>query len=83
MADALSLSAILGVPLWLLILAVIWSLVWKALALWKSARRNSPVWFIALLVINTFGILEILYLFLFSKIKLPKVKEKEKSKKKR
>jgi phosphoglycerol transferase MdoB-like AlkP superfamily enzyme len=45
---------------------VIWSLIWKGLALWKAARQNSKVWFVILLVINTFGILEILYLYVLS-----------------
>jgi hypothetical protein len=57
-----------NIPLWLIAIALIWSLIWKGFALWKAARKNSPAWFIALLVINTLGILEILYLFLFSKI---------------
>lgn len=53
-----------------ILLAVIltWSLVWKGLALWKAARMKSKVWFVAILIINTIGILEILYFFLFSKI---------------
>ncbi len=44
----------------------IWSLAWKGIALWKSARLNKMWWFIPLLVINTMGILEILYIFIFS-----------------
>ena len=51
----------------LLALIVAWSIVWKGLALWKSARTDSKVWFVVFLVVNTFGILEILYLFIFSK----------------
>lgn len=50
-------------------LLIAWSLVWKGLALWKSAQRKENWWFVALLVINTAGILEILYLFVFSKEK--------------
>ena len=46
---------------------VIWSAAWKGIALWKSARNASKFWFIALLVINTVGILEIIYIFFFSK----------------
>ncbi|OHA46449.1 MAG: hypothetical protein A2541_00575 [Candidatus Taylorbacteria bacterium RIFOXYD2_FULL_36_9] len=45
-----------------LIILAIWSLVWKGLALWQSARREEKVWFIALLVLNTLGLLEIIYL---------------------
>lgn len=48
---------------------MIWSLIWKGLALWKAAGRKEKWWFVALLVINTIGILEILYLFVFSKSK--------------
>lgn len=52
---------------WIILLAVLWSVPWKGLALWKSARQNQKWWFIALLVINTLAILEILYIFVFSK----------------
>lgn len=45
-------------------LLVIWIVVWKGLALWKAARLERKWWFIALLVINTWGILEIIYYFL-------------------
>ncbi len=53
-------------PSVLFILAT-WSIIWKGLALWKAGRQNQLNWFIVLLVINIFGILEILYLFIFSK----------------
>ncbi len=51
-------------PLWsvLLIIAVAWELAWKGAALWKAARDNQAGWFIALLVINSVGILPIIYL---------------------
>ena len=47
---------------------LVWSLVWKGTALWHAARRNDRVWFILLLVINTVGILEIIYLLFVAKI---------------
>ncbi|MBP8599650.1 hypothetical protein KBI31_00170 [Patescibacteria group bacterium] len=50
------------------LLVTSWALVWKGIALWKSARHNQKWWFIALLVINTLGLLEILYIFVFSKL---------------
>jgi len=50
------------------LLVTSWALVWKGIALWKSARHNQKWWFIALLVINTLGLLEILYIFIFSKL---------------
>lgn len=52
----------------------VWSLIWKGLALWKSAQRKEKVWFIVLLILNTLGLLEILYLFVFSS-KEKRVKE--------
>jgi methionyl-tRNA synthetase len=41
---------------------LLWIIIWKALALWQSARRGQKIWFIALLVVNTLGLLEIIYL---------------------
>ena len=62
----------------LLFVVVVWSIVWKGLALWKSARASSKVWFVVFLIVNTLGILEILYLYVFSKKKSlsPVVEEK-------
>jgi hypothetical protein len=50
-------------------LLTIWALVWKGIALWKAARNSSKVWFVVLLLVNTVGILEIIYIFFFSKKK--------------
>ena len=52
---------------WLLMLLVAWSLMWKAIAVWRAARNNQLGWFIALFVINTVGLLEIIYLVFLSK----------------
>lgn len=46
-------------------LLVIWSLIWKGLALYKSAQRGQKVWFIIILVVNMVGILEIIYLIIY------------------
>jgi hypothetical protein len=54
---------------WGVLLILAWTLPWKGVALWKAASRKEKWWFIALLVINTLGIFEILYIFVFSKIK--------------
>lgn len=53
-----------GVDTWVILLILAWVLPWKGIALWKAARNNSIPWFVALLVVNTMGILEILYVFL-------------------
>lgn len=52
--------------IWLIPL-IIWSVIWKGLALWKSARHNQLAWFVVMLVLNTAGILEIIYLLFFQK----------------
>ena len=38
-------------------------IILKGYALWHAARRDDKVWFIILLVVNTIGILELVYLF--------------------
>ncbi len=50
-----------------LIIIGMWELVWKAIALWKSARNNQLAWYIVILVLNTAGILPIVYILWFQK----------------
>jgi hypothetical protein len=59
-----------GAQMTTLALVTVWTLFWKGTALWHAGRRHQPVWFVILLLINTLGILEILYLFLVLKLKL-------------
>lgn len=49
---------------------LVWSLLWKGTALWRASKENQRNWFIALLLLNTIGILDLAYLFYFSKKKL-------------
>jgi hypothetical protein len=51
----------------------LWTLFWKGAALWHAARKDNRPWFFALLIINTLGILEIIYLFGIAKIKTDKL----------
>ncbi|MFA5854790.1 MAG: DUF5652 family protein [Candidatus Gracilibacteria bacterium] len=51
----------------LIILLVIWELIWKGIALWKCGRNNQKNWFIAILLLNTVGILPIVYLKFYQK----------------
>ncbi len=46
----------------LLILAIIIEIVLKALALWRAARLNQPIWFVILLIVNSAGLLPLIYL---------------------
>lgn len=43
--------------------AVAWSLAWKGASLWRAARNGSKPWFVALLLSNTLGVLDAIYLF--------------------
>lgn len=54
---------------YLLALALIWMMVWKGFALWRSAERGEKIWFMAILIMNTLGLLEIIYLFFIAKPK--------------
>lgn len=54
---------------WVVMVIFLWTLPWKGIALWKSSRQNEKRWFIILLLINTIGLLEIIYIFVFSKKK--------------
>ena len=53
-----------GTPLFISLAAVVvfWDLIWRGFALWRSARNEQPIWFVLLLVLNTAGILPIIYL---------------------
>ena len=61
-------NEILGMGFWLFLgVLMAWSLFWKGLALWRAARMGHRKWFIVILLLNTVGILDILYLYVFSK----------------
>ena len=47
-----------------IIFFVLWEVIWKLLAMWRAAQNKQPGWFICLALINTMGILPILYLLL-------------------
>jgi methionyl-tRNA synthetase len=55
------------IALVIIVAVSVWSLVWKAVALYKAGTLRHKGWFTALFFINTLGILEILYVAHFSK----------------
>ena len=82
MAIELFLQAI---PTWLLLLLIpliIWEVIWKGIGLWKAGRNNQPVWFVFILLLNTAGILPIIYLLFFRKNKSHKAVRQVKKKRK-
>lgn len=58
---------------WIILLVILWTLPWKGVALWKAARNTHKWWFVALLIVNTMAVLEIIYIFFFSKKKQTEV----------
>lgn len=44
-----------------------WTLAWKGASLWHAAKDDSKPWFIALLLSNTAGLLDALYIFRVSR----------------
>ncbi len=54
-----------NVPLFLTV--VLWELVWKGIALWKAAGHKQRNWFVALLIVNSLGVLPLIYIQFFQK----------------
>ena len=46
----------------ILTLILVWTLPWKGYALYQAAKRGDIKWFIAILILNTLAILDIIYL---------------------
>ncbi len=64
-----NLETTTGIPIWILLLVMLWVLPWKGYSLWLASRNSHKKWFIALLVINTLAILDIIYIFFINKKK--------------
>ena len=61
----------LPIPISLFIAIIVWTIIWKGLAMWRAAGLKQKNWFIVMLIINNdLGIIEIAYLFWFAKKKL-------------
>jgi hypothetical protein len=60
---------------WKIILLIIWELTWKGLGLYRAGKKQQPIWFVLILIVNSMGILPIIYL-LISKDKIKSKKRK-------
>lgn len=58
---------------WILFLVMI-DILLKGYALWKAGRSNQPYWFIALFIINSLGVLPVIYLIFFQTKRMVKRK---------
>jgi len=66
--------------LWALMPFIIWEMVWKGIGLWRAGRNNQVCWFVFIFILNTLGILPIIYLLFFQR-KPKKVVARKKPKK--
>ncbi len=58
------------IPNYLILILIplfIWSAIWKAIGLWYSAKNRQLIWFLAIFILNTLGILPIIYILFFKK----------------
>lgn len=46
-----------------ILILVLWEAFWKGISLWKSAKKGDLIWFIAILIVNFFGLVPIFYLW--------------------
>ncbi|PIP26683.1 MAG: hypothetical protein COS71_02295 [Candidatus Moranbacteria bacterium CG06_land_8_20_14_3_00_40_12] len=53
---------------WLIfvVIAALWTIPWKGVALWKSVKNDQKIWFWVLFLINSLALLEIIYIFFFA-----------------
>lgn len=51
----------------IIVLVTIWEAIWKGIGLWKSAGRKQLAWFVVMFIINSAGILPIIYIYFFQK----------------
>lgn len=51
----------------LIIILAIWDMIWKIVAMWYASRDNQKMWYILLAIINSIGVLPILYLLVIRK----------------
>jgi len=58
----------------------LWDAIWKGMALWRSSRNGHLTWFVFLLIVNSVGVLPIIYLLIHNPKKDDKQKKKTRSK---
>lgn len=56
---------------WLLILGL-WELVWRGIGVYNAAKKKKVIWAVVMAILNTIGILPIVYLIFFANRKAPK-----------
>jgi methionyl-tRNA synthetase len=72
-----------SIPLWGIVAIMIWTAIWKGIGLWRAGNQKQLAWFVVMFVLNTAGILPIVYLVWFQKKSSKPVRAVKESKKKR
>lgn len=57
----------LNIPPQVIGLLFVWEAFWKAVGLWYSIKNSQRNWFVAIFVLNTVGILPLVYLKFYQK----------------
>ena len=52
--------------IWLIPL-VIWTIIWKGIGRWRAGRNDHKIWFVIMFIINSVGIIPIIYLIFIDK----------------
>jgi hypothetical protein len=70
------MDSFLHPQIWLfLIPLILWDLFWRGLGLWHASQKEQKFWFVALLLVNSLGLLPLLYLSFFQKSSSNRSKE--------
>lgn len=64
-----------------ILILLVADLVLRGIALYKSAKKEQKVWFVALLIVNSVGILPLIYILLDKRAQAGKTVAKKSSKK--
>jgi len=59
----------------LIVILTLWTIPWKIYAIWTAVKHDHKKWFVALIILNTVAILEIIYIFKIAKKNWTEVKE--------
>ena len=54
------------------IMLIVWSTIWKGIALWRAGKNKHLIWFVFIFIFNTAGILPLIYVLFFSNKKVKK-----------
>ena len=71
-----TLCMALDLGYWWIVIAI-WDMVWRGIAMWKSAKNDQKNWFLAVFSFETFGLLPLFYLYFAQKKKRLDIVEPE------